>query len=91
MYESQHKVIDVIERHGGLWPRDKILLKLQEELGELVKAFRKRDRDNQEEEIGDVAFALLCLAMVENHDIEKALDRAIIKHKTRPKQTYYDI
>lgn len=65
------------DRHGGLWTRDKILLKLMEEVGELSRAFRKKDRANQAEELGDVLFACLCLALREDIDPVAAILRTI--------------
>lgn len=81
----QQKVRAAIEKAGNLWPRDKILLKLTEELGELAQAFRKKARLEQIEELGDVAFALLCLAEREAVDFDSAVEMAIEKHLTNPK------
>lgn len=66
---------------GELWERDKILLKLTEELGELAQAFRKKTRTDQIVEIGDVAFAVLALCIREKFDFSLALDAAIDKHR----------
>jgi NTP pyrophosphatase (non-canonical NTP hydrolase) len=62
------EISESAQRNGGLWVRDKILLKLMEEAGELSQAFRKKDRASQVEEFGDVLFACFCLAICEDID-----------------------
>jgi len=72
-------VRDAIKVAGGLWSVDKILLKLLEEAGELAKAFRNKDRANQTEELGDVLFTCVALAISEGFNVEESLQTAIRK------------
>jgi len=46
-----------------------------EEVGELARAISRRDRDNMEEEIGEVLMWLLSLANLHDIDIDRAVDR----------------
>ncbi len=72
-------VLQAANSNGGLWTRDKILLKIMEEVGELSRAFRRKDRVNQGDELGDVLFACLCLALREGFDPVAVILRTIQK------------
>ena len=55
--------------------RDATFRWLTEEVGELAKAMRTRDRDNLQHEFGDVLAWLLSLANVEGVQLEAAMAR----------------
>jgi NTP pyrophosphatase (non-canonical NTP hydrolase) len=73
----QEQIHQVFQKCGNLWSRDKILLKITEELGELVQAFRKGSNESQLHEFGDLLFSLLSLAEREGIDSDVHLDKAI--------------
>jgi NTP pyrophosphatase (non-canonical NTP hydrolase) len=75
----QDLVHQSFERFGQLWPRDKILLKLMEECGELAQAFRKGDSLEQRHEFGDVLFALYALAEREHIGVDSILSEAVLR------------
>lgn len=64
---------------GTLWSRDKILLKLTEELGELVQALRKGSREEQLHEYGDLLFAMFALAEREEIGVNDELCKAVVQ------------
>lgn len=67
------------ERFGHLWDRDKILLKITEELGELIQAFRKKDVSSQHHEFGDLVFSIFALAEREGYTVETELCAAVLR------------
>lgn len=80
MRQMQQDVDAVVQRSGGYWPTDKILLKLTEELGELCQANRKGTTAERDHEIADLLYSILCL--INSLDLrlvtvfENALDQA---------------
>ena len=67
------------ENPDELWTREKILLKIAEEFGELCKALRKESRERQISEFDDFIFAAFCLAEREQYDVEQSLSRMASK------------
>lgn len=69
---------------GFEWPDvSYAVAKLREETGELEQGIEKADRDNIEEEIGDVLYAAVNIARHTGVDAEKALHRACEKAISR--------
>lgn len=75
----QSRVRESLNRCHCLWDRDQILLKIAEELGELIQAFRKKGLEEQRYEFGDVLFSVLALAERESLDSENLLNEAILR------------
>jgi len=69
---------------GFDWPsRDEVLDKIVEETGELREELASDDRDRQEDEIGDLLFAVVNIARYQGIDPEAALRRTNLKFRTR--------
>ncbi|MBP1912486.1 MazG nucleotide pyrophosphohydrolase domain-containing protein [Thermococcus stetteri] len=90
MNELQRKVDELIQKQGGYWPPFQMLAALVEEVGELadvmlavegVKGHGEKER--LEEELGDVLYALLCIANYYGIDASHALETTVIKYSTR--------
>lgn len=75
----QEYVHQSFQRCGQLWERNNILLKIAEELGELVQSFRKSDRNSQLHEYGDILFSLFALAEREQIDVNEQLCNAVVR------------
>lgn len=73
---------------GCLWPQKDILLKLAEEVGELVQAVRKKTDEDVEGEIGDVLFAILAFCIARNVDAESCLSKTITTHLKKLSKTW---
>lgn len=56
---------------------------LVEEIGELAKAVRKKDRKGIAEEISDTIFCSICLANVFDLEIEEAIIDKYVKHSLK--------
>jgi NTP pyrophosphatase (non-canonical NTP hydrolase) len=67
------------DRFGHLWERSDILLKIAEETGELLRAYRKLDSEQQQHEFGDTLFSLYALAVREEIDANRELERAVLR------------
>ncbi len=69
---------------GFDWPtRDEVLDKIVEETGELRDELTHGDHDRQEDEIGDLLFAVVNIARYQGIDPEAALRRTNLKFRTR--------
>ena len=80
MYSRQKEISRIFKDNpDGLWTRDKILLKLTEELGEVVQAFRKKSTSDQIEEIGDLLLGIFCLAKREGINLDESWAIAVQK------------
>jgi phosphoribosyl-ATP pyrophosphohydrolase len=77
-----------INLHGCLWPTKEILLKIAEETGELIQAYRKKTADDVEAEVGDVLFAVLAFCIDQDIDAEEALNKAIRTHLSKLSKTW---
>jgi NTP pyrophosphatase (non-canonical NTP hydrolase) len=75
----QSLVHQAFQRCGHLWNRTDILLKISEEVGELVRAYRKEASGNQLWEFGDLLFSILALAEREDIDAYGELHRAVVR------------
>lgn len=94
MKEAQQRVDDWIgEFSEGYWPPLVNLARIAEEVGELArevnhlygpKAKKPTESDSDLElEVGDVLFALICLANSVDVDLERALGRTLAKYRAR--------
>lgn len=86
----QGEVDELIRALGGYWKPFEMLAALLEETGELAEAMLaiegvkgRGSRENLVEEIGDVLFALACIANHYGVDLEDALSRTIEKYRLR--------
>jgi len=83
------KLVDGLIRDlGGYWRPFEMLAALVEEVGELADAMLARegvkgDDGDVEGELGDVLFALLCIANLYGIDAEKALKKSVEKYRRR--------
>ncbi|BAD85449.1 nucleotide pyrophosphohydrolase [Thermococcus kodakarensis KOD1] len=90
MNELQRKVDELIQRQGGYWPPFQMLAALVEEVGELADAMLAFEgikghggKEKLEEELGDVLYALLCIANHYGIDAFQALDSTVLKYRKR--------
>jgi tetrapyrrole methylase family protein/MazG family protein/ATP diphosphatase len=78
------RIGEKVSRVGFDWPDSRgSMEKVREEIGELERAIASGDAKHQEEELGDVLFALVNLARHLDVDAEGALRRTIDKFTTR--------
>ena len=79
-----HRVQEKAARVGFDWDHiDQVFAKVDEELAEFRSAYRRRNREAVEEELGDVFFALVNLARFLETNPEDALRRTIDKFIAR--------
>jgi len=90
MNRHQVMVDELIAEMGGYWEPFQMLAALVEEVGELADELLKvegikgsGEMDRLEEEMGDVLFALACLANHYGIDLLKALERSVEKYRVR--------
>ncbi|WP_297550393.1 nucleotide pyrophosphohydrolase [Thermococcus sp.] len=90
MNEWQELVDGLIRELGGYWKPFEMLAALMEELGELADAMLgyegvkgKATKDKLQEELGDVLFALICIANHYGIDAGKALRASVEKYQKR--------
>lgn len=88
----QEQVAEFVSQHTLQIPPKDRLLDLTSEVGELAKEFLKNtDYGNRDfyptrtwmDELGDVFFALICLANSTDVNLAEALDSALDKYQTR--------
>ena len=75
----QDYVKQSFDRCGHLWSREEILLKMVEELGELVRAFRKEGDEEQKHEYGDLLLSMMALAVREGLNSNDLLSDAALR------------
>lgn len=91
--------IDTVSKgQGGYWHPLSILARITEEVGEVARLLnhlygdkpKKKTEAKQEldEEIADVMYALICLANREKIDLDKAMRKVILKAETRDKNRF---
>ncbi len=92
MNEHQARVDELVREMGGYWKPFEMLTALVEEVGELADELLKVEgvkgkgnRDSLEEELGDVMFALACIANYYGIDLLKALKGSVEKYRIRDK------
>lgn len=84
------KVFDHIRKWGldrGITNKDKQLVKLMEEVGELACASLKNDRDGITDAIGDCVVVLTILADIHGLTIEDCIKKAYMEIKDRTGKT----
>ena len=93
------KAIDkVCQEQGGYWHPLSILARVSEEVGEVARLLnhlygdkpKKKTEAKQEldQEIADVMYALICLANREKIDLDVAIQKVIHKAETRDKDRF---
>lgn len=95
MNQLQQQTRDFIDQNDLQAPPEYRLLDLFSEVGELAKdantssnyGSTPTDLTLNEDEIGDVLFALLALATDQNIDIDEAFQQALTKYETRVAET----
>lgn len=80
------------------WPPLSILARLTEETGEVARLLNHlyghkpkkttEEKQNLEEEIGDVIYTLICLANSQGINLDKAIKKSLDKVKTRDKDRF---
>jgi NTP pyrophosphatase (non-canonical NTP hydrolase) len=99
MQDMQKQVDDLLQQPGrAYWPPLAQLAHLTEEVGELARLYnhlygpkQKKASEAQQEmagELGDILFALICIANQEKVDLETALKDTIQKSITRDKNRF---
>lgn len=94
MEEMQEAVDTYISQFKeGYFPPMELVARLTEELGEVARevqhihGMKKKksteDESSMEEELGDLLFVLICLANVEDVNLNQALARVMNKFETR--------
>ena len=94
----QDHIDTVSKRQGGYWHPLSILARITEEVGEVARLLnhlygdkpKKKSEAKQEldEEIADVMYALICLANREKIDLDMAMRKVIKKAETRDKNRF---
>ncbi|NJE31014.1 hypothetical protein E3E38_08160 [Thermococcus sp. 18S1] len=95
MNEHQEKVDRLVREFGGYWGPFEMLAALMEEVGELADELLKvegvkgaGEKERLEEEIGDVVFALACIANYYGVDLLNALEKSVNKYQVRDKNRW---
>ena len=98
--KKYQKAIDdfVQEFKEPYWPPLSQLARLTEEVGELARLFnhmygskpKKKEEAKQElgGEIADILFTVICMANSHNLDLDKEMDKVLLKSKTRDKNRF---
>ncbi|MFX1452681.1 MAG: nucleotide pyrophosphohydrolase [Promethearchaeota archaeon] len=89
----QKKIDKFIKNHGGYWPPLSMLSAVMEEVGELAREINclegfkpKKSTERQidiGEELGDIIFAIVCLANYYNIDLSEKINQIINKYQKR--------
>lgn len=96
---SYQKAIDkVAQTQGGYWHPLSMLARITEEVGETARLLNHmygdkpkkitEARQELDEEIADIMYALICLANSEKIDLDQAMEKVITKAKTRDKNRF---
>jgi NTP pyrophosphatase (non-canonical NTP hydrolase) len=89
----QNKIDEFIRNHGGYWPPLSMLSAVMEEVGELAReinhleGFKPKKSTERGidigEELGDIIFAVICLANYYNIDLNEKVSQIIDKYQKR--------
>lgn len=95
----QNKIDEFIRNHGGYWPPLSMLSAVMEEVGELAREINhlegykpKKSTDSQidiGEELGDIIFAIICLANYYNIDLSEKINHIIDKYQKRDSTRFF--
>ncbi|ASJ12294.1 MazG nucleotide pyrophosphohydrolase domain-containing protein [Thermococcus thioreducens] len=95
MNELQRRVDELITEFGGYWEPFQMLAAFVEEVGELADELLKAEGikgegkwSKLEEELGDVMFALACIANYYKIDLLDALGKSIEKYRERDRKRW---
>lgn len=97
--DYQKQVDDHLQGYAKpYWTPMSQLARLIEEVGELARIYNHKygekiakpseAPDDLEGEIGDILFGLICMANDEKIDLDKAIQKVILKAQTRDKDRY---
>ncbi|ASJ03564.1 hypothetical protein A3L09_10005 [Thermococcus profundus] len=88
--KGQREVDALIRSMGGYWKPFEMLAALTEEVGELADVMLalegvkgRAGKERLEEELGDVLFALSCIANYYGIDLDEALGKTLEKYRER--------
>ena len=93
----QGKIDKFIKNHGGYWPPLSMLSALMEEIGELAREINhlegfkpKKTTETLDigEELGDILFAIICLANFYNIDLNEKIIQVIDKYRKRDSKRF---
>lgn len=101
MNEQQRQIDEFFKREEWpYWSPHEILARVTEEVGELARLInhahgpkpKKSDEAEQDfaDEIGDILYALACLANTKGIDLDQALQDSISKVESRDKDRFKD-
>lgn len=98
LQEFQKIINDWISKHGGYWPPLAMLSAIVEEVGELAREInyiegfkpklKKSEKNMLGEELGDVLYALICIANFYKIDLAHELDNVISKYSKRDSKRF---
>ncbi|QQR49973.1 hypothetical protein IPF86_02715 [Candidatus Nomurabacteria bacterium] len=89
MNTLQTRVSDFMKEMGwSYFSTEKIISKIDEELGEMKAEVISGDVEKLEMEMGDLLFAIACFCNKNNISMDEALSKAIGKDKVRDKNRY---
>ncbi|WP_258084549.1 MazG nucleotide pyrophosphohydrolase domain-containing protein [Thermococcus thermotolerans] len=95
MNELQRRVDELVTEFGGYWEPFQMLAAFVEEVGELADELLKvegvkgaGDLGKLEEELGDVMFALACIANYYKIDLLDALGKSVEKYRERDRRRW---
>lgn len=93
------KMVDAwIKTHGGYWSPLSILAQVNEEAGEVARLVNYRHGEKPPKtgetvktldvELGDLLYAVICLANVEGIDLQQSFEAMMFKYTTRDKERF---
>ena len=99
MNKGQRDIDDFLTKQNwSYWSPHEILARITEEVGELARLInhqygpkKKKDTEaeqNLEEEIGDILYALACLANTHDIDLDEAMRKSLAKVEIRDKDRF---
>lgn len=99
MNKQQKEIDDFFKQQGWpYWSPHEILARVTEEVGELARLInheygpkkKKSEEVDQdlEEEMGDIIYALACLANTHDINLDEALEKSLAKVQTRDKDRF---
>jgi phosphoribosyl-ATP pyrophosphohydrolase len=89
MNTLQSRVNEFMQEMGwSYFSAEKIIAKIDEELGEMKAEVISGDVEKLEMEMGDLLFAIACFCNKNNISMDEALSKAIEKDKVRDKNRY---
>lgn len=97
---THQKQLDTLfkKNNWAYWPPLAMLARLLEESGELARLFNHlygpkpkkstEDKQDLEEEIGDIFYTLICIANSQKVNLDKAIKKSLLKADLRDKNRF---